>query len=131
MRISFCRPLSRLVLTLRCWVVCAILIWHAHILNFVFVVRVDTYFEALIVFVSLCLNLLMNIFDQARDLITRLLEPRSAARLGCLAGGWTDVLAHPFFCGISIEALERKVISSLFWQFILCIGSVYFLIISP
>lgn len=49
---------------------------------------------------------------EAKDLITRLLHPDPAQRLGAGPFGWRDVLAHPWFARIDFGLLEAKVIPS-------------------
>jgi serine/threonine protein kinase len=44
---------------------------------------------------------------EARDLIRGLLTRDPAQRLGCRAGGFGDIMGHPFFRGIDWEKLEK------------------------
>eukprot|EP01125_Pyxidicula_operculata_P013085 TRINITY_DN4331_c0_g1_i2.p1 TRINITY_DN4331_c0_g1~~TRINITY_DN4331_c0_g1_i2.p1 ORF type:complete len:267 (+),score=17.01 TRINITY_DN4331_c0_g1_i2:393-1193(+) len=45
---------------------------------------------------------------EARDIVSRLLQPLKSRRLGNLIGGAKDVMKHPFFAGIDWVALEKK-----------------------
>jgi len=47
-----------------------------------------------------------HISPHARDLIRRLLQADLSKRLGCLAGGATDVKMHPWFRGVNFGALK-------------------------
>ena len=43
-------------------------------------------------------------FDlNAKDLITKLLHPNPALRLGCLAGGVQDIMTHPWFTIVNVQ----------------------------
>ena len=48
------------------------------------------------------------ISSAARDLITRLLERRPTQRIGCLAGGASDVEKHPWFKDFDFDALAAR-----------------------
>jgi len=46
--------------------------------------------------------------DKIKDLITKLLQPSRARRLGNLVGRAKDVKDHEFFCGVDWEALNSR-----------------------
>lgn len=50
--------------------------------------------------------------DDARDLITKLLDKDKATRLG--RGGGQEVLSHPFFTGIDINAILKREVKAPF-----------------
>lgn len=45
---------------------------------------------------------------QARDLVDRLLNLDPAQRLGCAAGGYAELKAHPFFAGVNWERINQE-----------------------
>ena len=47
--------------------------------------------------------------ESAKDLITKLLDPKPVLRLGMLKGNWEDIKQHMWFNGIDWSALESKV----------------------
>ena len=49
----------------------------------------------------------MQVSDQAKDLIKRLLEKDKTKRLGA-TGDMTEILEHPFFNGLNLEQLQKK-----------------------
>jgi len=49
-----------------------------------------------------------HFYDELKDIVTKLLAPTKARRLGNLRGGAKDVKSHAFFNGINWEALESK-----------------------
>eukprot|EP00298_Acanthocystis_sp_HF-20_P017082 c21661_g6_i1.p1 GENE.c21661_g6_i1~~c21661_g6_i1.p1 ORF type:complete len:125 (-),score=35.29 c21661_g6_i1:47-421(-) len=53
-----------------------------------------------------------HVNDSAKDLLTRLLHPKPAYRLGNLKNGAEDVKSHPWFSAIDWKALEEKQLRS-------------------
>ena len=61
--------------------------------------------------VCVCVHLLFRSFDvRVQDLITKLLNPETTKRLGCLRNGAEDIKNHRWFKGMDWQAvLGRKV----------------------
>lgn len=55
----------------------------------------------------------INVSEEAKDLISKLLDKNKATRLG-QSGGIDEVMAHPWFASIDREALENKSIVPAF-----------------
>ncbi|KAL7450422.1 hypothetical protein ACHAWC_002348, partial [Mediolabrus comicus] len=49
-----------------------------------------------------------NVTSNAVDLITGMLQRRSTERLGCLAGGYRDIKAHPWMKEVNFNKLVKK-----------------------
>ena len=52
---------------------------------------------------------------ELQDLIRQLLRPEPERRLGNLAGGAADVMAHPFFADVDWDALLSSAHSAVIW----------------
>lgn len=55
----------------------------------------------------------ITVSDEAKDLITKLLEKDRKARLGA-KNDVDEILSHPFFTGLDLKALAKKEITAEF-----------------